>query len=80
MIGGDGLEINVTAINKTSSRLAESLWVSFESNEAAPDGSAWRLRYFANTSYVSGVDPSDTVEHGAVHLHALGADGEFGNG
>lgn len=76
-IGVNGLEINVTAINKTSSRLAESLWVSFESSkEAAPDGSAWRLRYFANTSYVSEVDPSDTVEHGAIHLHALGADGE----
>eukprot|EP01049_Picozoa_sp_SAG25_P005020 SAG25_NODE_331_length_9668_cov_3.863518_8_plen_396_part_00 len=64
-----GIEINATAINKTATRLPEALWVSFRPTATEADG--WRLRYFRKTE----VAPADVVEHGAVHLHALGADG-----
>lgn len=63
------LEVNVSAINKTASRLPEALWVSFKPPATRPGG--WKLRYYGTTD----VKPTDVVEHGAVHLHALGPDG-----
>eukprot|EP01043_Picozoa_sp_COSAG02_P008352 COSAG02_NODE_265_length_26599_cov_13.943698_17_plen_452_part_00 len=64
-----GLELNVSAVNKTASRLPEALWVSFKTATTEPSG--WKLRYYGS----SDVAPTDVVEHGAVHLHALGPDG-----
>ena len=66
-----GLELNVSAVNKTASRLPEALWISFKTASAKPSG--WKLRYYGTTD----VAPTDVVEHGAVHLHALGADGSL---
>eukprot|EP01050_Picozoa_sp_SAG11_P023271 SAG11_NODE_4634_length_1826_cov_1.086277_1_plen_142_part_00 len=51
--------------------MPEALWVSFKPLVAS-DESEWRLRYHSGAT---DIDPFNVVEHGAVHLHALGADG-----
>jgi hypothetical protein len=75
-ISAQGIEINTTSINKTATRLPEALWVTF-SAQGHQDGrdSSWKLRYFDGS--VSDISPTDVVEHGAVHLHALGTDGSL---
>ena len=55
-----GVELNVSAVNKTASRLPEALWVSFKPD--APEVDGWKLRYYDTTD----VKPTDVVEHGAV--------------
>ena len=74
------IDLNVSAINKTASRLAEATWVSFQPQVQSAEH--WRLEYFGgdNTCPKSArkpslVTPTNVVEHGAVHLHALGSDG-----
>ena len=39
----------------------------------AAEAGGWKLRYYGTTD----VKPTDVVEHGAVHLHALGHDGSI---
>lgn len=61
--------LNVSAVNKTRTRLAESTWVTM--HPSVDDTSGWRLRYGLGVD----IDPMNVVEHGATHLHALGSDG-----
>ena len=70
-IGAGVVEVNVSQVNKTATRLAEALWVSFQPTGTRAAG--WRLRYYGTTD----VAPTDVVEHGAVHLHALPGDGSL---
>lgn len=86
------LAVNVSAVNKTRTRLAEALWVSFKpsttstDNTRGGDAQGWRLRHWGGAPKPTGsaapvvpseVAPTDVVEHGAIHLHALGSDGSL---
>lgn len=63
------IDLTVTWLNKTTTRMAESSWVSFIPNVRAPS-TGWQI-----SSLGSQVDPTRVVEHGATHLHAMGPDG-----
>lgn len=67
----DGLQVAVTInwVNKTTTRLAEATWVSFAPNVQS-SSSGWSILNLDTL-----VDPTDVVQHGAVHLHSIGADG-----
>lgn len=70
------LDVNISALNKTPTRLAEALWITFKpSTDAIPSADVWQLQYFGDNMVVV---PKNVVEHGAVHLHALGSDGSLG--
>jgi hypothetical protein len=72
---GVTMAFDVQWFNKTATRLAESQWVTFNPDVSGSDGK-WMLRGFrtglidANADI--GIDPTDVVTHGAVHLHSLG--------
>ena len=69
-ITADGvIQLNVSALNKTRTRLAEAMWVSLRPTVSS--GARWRLRHGSGVE----LDPVDVVAHGATHLHALGSDG-----
>jgi hypothetical protein len=94
------LAVNVSAVNKTRTRLAEALWVSFKPSSASMNSTSsggvggdaednaqgWMLRYWGGVPKPVGsaapvvpseIAPTDVVEHGAIHLHALGSDGSL---
>lgn len=52
--------------------MPEALWISFKPVADGAVEGRWKLRYHGGAT---DIDPFDIVEHGAVHLHALGADG-----
>ena len=54
--------VTVTWINKTTTRLAEASWVSFDPVVAEP-GTGWAISSLDTT-----VDPTDVVQHGAVYV------------
>eukprot|EP00040_Diaphanoeca_grandis_P033122 m.202065 g.202065 ORF g.202065 m.202065 type:complete len:879 (+) comp32815_c1_seq1:127-2763(+) len=66
---GVSADVTVNWVNKSTTRLAEATWVSFDPtvSNSKNGWSIWSL----DTS----VDPTDVVEHGAVHLHTMGPDG-----
>lgn len=56
-------------VAKATTRLAEASWVSFEPSVTNYE-TGWMI-----SSLDTVVDPTDVVAHGAVHLHAMGANG-----
>ena len=73
---GVTMAIDVQWFNKTATRLAEAQWVTFNPNLNKDYGEKWLLRGFrsglSNSNADYGIDPTDVVMHGAVHLHSLG--------
>eukprot|EP00658_Telonema_sp_P-2_P085848 TRINITY_DN987_c0_g1_i3.p1 TRINITY_DN987_c0_g1~~TRINITY_DN987_c0_g1_i3.p1 ORF type:complete len:574 (-),score=102.35 TRINITY_DN987_c0_g1_i3:366-2087(-) len=67
------VDFDVQWFNKSATRLTEASWVTFHPVAPVP---GWRLHpYLTGMSAAGaddGVDPTDVVEHGAVHLHSLG--------
>jgi len=74
---GASIELTVGWLNKTTTRLAEASWVSFVPGTRAAalqnSSTGWRIHNFGHA-----VDPTDVVEHGAVHLHSMGPDSHMG--
>ena len=62
---------DVQLFNKTTTRLAEAQWVSFQ--PAVVDfAHGWRVDPYNGSQ----IDPTNVVAHGATHLHSVGPDGK----
>ena len=72
---GVTMAFDVQWFNKTATRLAEAQWVTFNPDVSLSNGK-WMLRGFrtglSDARADIGIDPTDVVTHGAVHLHSLG--------